>query len=116
MAIAGRWRSIERLPAARGRDRMPGVYELADAHKRVIYIGQSATDVPNRIRQHLASAACVAAKVAFWRMAFSRVPQAEEARMLQAFAMVHGCLPACNSARPLARDARRRLIERSQKG
>lgn len=95
---------------------MPGVYEIADAVKRVIYIGQSSSDVPNRIRQHLARQGCVAASAQFWRMQFSRVPQADEARLLQAFAASHGCLPACNTAQPLARDARRRLIERSNKG
>jgi GTPase len=53
----------------RGRDALPGVYELADADKRVVYIGQSATDVPNRLRQHLAAGGCVAERAAFWRMA-----------------------------------------------
>ncbi|MBW6456787.1 MAG: GIY-YIG nuclease family protein [Trueperaceae bacterium] len=113
MPIAARWRSLARLPAPRGRDALPGVYELADADRRVIYIGQSATDVPNRLRQHLAAGGCVAEAAAFWRMAASRVPQADEARLLAAYEAVHGRLPACNRARPLQRGARRRYSERS---
>jgi len=111
--IAGRWRRLDRLPAARGRDAQPGVYELADPDRRVIYIGQSATDVPNRLRQHLAAGGCVAERATFWRMAASRVPQADEARLLAAHEARHGRLPDCNRARPLERDARRRYAERS---
>lgn len=113
MPIAARWRSLGRLPAPRGRDAHPGVYELADADRRVIYIGQSATDVPNRLRQHLAAGGCVAERAAFWRMAASRVPQADEARLLAAYEAAHGRLPPCNRARPLERGPRRRYAERS---
>jgi hypothetical protein len=114
--IVARWRRIDRLPAARGRDAEPGVYEVADAERRVVYIGQSATDVPNRLRQHLAAAGCVAAHAAFWRMATSRVPQADEAALLAAYAAQHGRLPPCNRSRPLPRGAQRRLAERSGAG
>jgi len=113
MPIAARWRSLSRLPTPRGRDALPGVYELADADRRVIYIGQSATDVPNRLRQHLAAGGCVAETAAFWRMAASRVPQADEARLLAEHEARHGRLPACNRARPLERSALRRYRERS---
>lgn len=113
MAIAARWRSLENLPLARGRDRVVGVYELADAERTVIYIGQSATDVPNRIRTHLRREGCVAERVRFWRMAASRVPQAEEARLLAAYVRTHGRLPLCNRATPQPRDATRRYRERS---
>lgn len=112
MPIAARWRRLDRLPAARGRDPEPGVYELADADKRVIYVGQSAVDVPNRLRQHLAAGGCVAERAAFWRSAYSRVPQADEAALLDAHRARHGELPECNRATPKARDARRRLAER----
>ncbi|MFA5550786.1 MAG: GIY-YIG nuclease family protein [Trueperaceae bacterium] len=112
MSIAARWRSIARLPAPRGRDAMPGVYELADDGKRVIYIGQSATDVPNRLRQHLVAGGCVAQTVSFWRYEYSRVPQAREAELLAGYAAKHGALPPCNRARPLERDGRRRAAER----
>ena len=92
---------------------MPGVYELANAERSVIYIGQSATDVPNRIRQHLTRGGCVAENVCFWRYAYSAVPQAEEARLLEEFRAANGgALPACNRATPLPRDARRRATER----
>lgn len=90
---------------------MPGVYELADAEKRIIYIGQSATDVPNRLRQHLARGGCVAQEAAYWRYAYSRVPQADEAELLAAYLAEHGELPRCNRATPLTRDARRRAAE-----
>ena len=113
MAIAARWRRLDRLPAARGRDPQPGVYQLADAARRVVYVGQSATDVPNRIRQHLAAGGCVARLAVYWRMASSRVPQADEARLLAEHAARHGELPPCNRARPLERDVRRRYAERS---
>ncbi len=113
MPIAARWRKVERLPAPRGRDAMPGVYELADADKRIIYIGQSATDVPNRLRQHLARGGCVAERAVYWRWRHSRVPQAEEADLLAAFAVRHGRVPECNAAIPKQRDARRRWVERS---
>ena len=92
---------------------MPGVYELADAERRVIYVGQSASDVPNRIRQHLARAGCVREAAVFWRYRHSLVPQADEAALLEAYRARHGALPRCNRARPLPRDARRRWLERS---
>ncbi|CAN5662182.1 hypothetical protein BH23DEI1_BH23DEI1_05680 [soil metagenome] len=113
MPIAARWRSLDRLPAPRGRDALPGVYELADADRCVIYIGQSATDVPNRLRQHLAKDGCVAQRAVFWRYRFSRIPQADEADLLAAHAVRHGRVPACNAAVPLVRGARRRWVERS---
>jgi hypothetical protein len=46
-------------------------------------------------------------------MAASRVPQADEARLLAAHEARHGLLPACNRARPLERGALRRYRERS---
>ena len=113
MPITARWRDLSSLPAPRGRDAMPGVYELADARKRVIYIGQSATDVPNRIRQHLSRPTCVREHACYWRYAYSRVPQAEEARLLAAYRAMHGgAVPQCNRAVPLTRDAKRRFAER----
>lgn len=92
---------------------MPGVYELADENKQVVYIGQSATDVPNRIRQHLQKNACVAEVLQFWRYAYSRVPQADEATLIAEFIEQHGRIPACNKATPKVRDALRRYQERS---
>ncbi len=113
MPIAARWRSIVVLPAPRGRDAMPGVYELADEDRNVVYIGQSATDVPNRIRQHLARPSCVREHARYWRYAYSRVPRAEEARLLAEYRERHdGEVPLCNKAVPLTRDARRRFVER----
>lgn len=112
MPIAARWRSIDRLPAARGRDAMPGVYELADAERRTVYVGQSARDVPNRLRQHLQRGGCVAERARFWRYRYSRVPQADEAALLAAFQERYGRLPDCNRATPLERDAIRRFRER----
>ena len=91
---------------------MPGVYELADAEKRVIYVGQSATDVPNRLRQHLAGRGCVAERAAYWRYRYSRVPQAEEAVLLDEHKRRSGALPECNRQTPQPRDARRRIAER----
>ena len=102
MPIAGRWRKLSNLPAPRGRDAMPGVYELADAEKRTIYIGQSARDVPNRLRQHLSRPSCVRGRACYWRYEYSRVPQADEAE-----------LPPCNRATPQLRDAQRRYAERT---
>ena len=93
---------------------MPGVYELADAERAVIYIGQSATDVPNRLRQHLVRPGCVRDQAVFWRYRHSRVPAADEASLLAAHAARNGGLPRCNRATPLARDAARRWRERSQ--
>lgn len=113
MPIAARWRRLDRLPPPRGRDAEPGVYELADAEKRVIYVGQSAVDVPNRLRQHLAAGGCVAERAAFWRSAYSRVPQADEAALLADHRSRHGDVPDCNRAVPKVRDAARRHTERS---
>lgn len=113
MPIAARWRSLDRLPAPRGRDPMPGVYELADEHKNVIYIGQSASDVPGRLRQHLSRPGPIRDNARFWRYEYSRVPQAAEAKLLAAFREVNGgALPSCNTATPLERDAERRFAER----
>jgi hypothetical protein len=93
---------------------MPGVYELADQERRVIYIGQSARDVPNRIRQHLERPGCVQAAARYWRYAYSRVPQADEAALLASYTARHGDLPSCNRAKPLPRTAARRYRERSR--
>lgn len=112
MGIAARWRRLDRLPAPRGRDAMPGVYQLADAERKIIYVGQSARDVPNRIRQHLAAHGCVAERAAFWRYAYSRVPQADEAALLAEHRRRHGAMPVCNRQEPLERDSRRRARER----
>ena len=62
---------------------MPGVYQVADAEKQIIYIGQSATDVPT-MRQHLSRAGCVA-KPRVLALQYSRVPQAQEAELLAAY-------------------------------
>jgi predicted GIY-YIG superfamily endonuclease len=112
--IAGRWRRIDRLPPVRGRDAMPGVYEIADASRRVVYIGQSATDVPNRIRQHLQRNACLRERMAFWRYAYSRVPQSEEATLIERHLEAWGELPDCNEATPRVRSALQRYRERSR--
>lgn len=114
MPIFARWRPLRTLPARVGRDAMPGVYELADADKRTVYLGQSSRDVPNRIRQHLARGGCVAARTVYWRMAYSRIPQAHEAELIAAYASRHGGLPPCNDATPRRRDVRRRWSERSR--
>lgn len=92
---------------------MPGVYEIADGEKRTIYIGQSARDVPNRLRQHLARSPCVSDAGRYWRYSYSRIPRAEEARLLSQHQEAYGELPRCNRAKPLERDARRRYAERS---
>ena len=113
MPIAARWRRLDRLPPPRGREAQPGVYELADADKRVIYVGQSAVDVPNRLRQHVAAGGCVAERAVYWRSAYSRVPQADEATLLATHRMRHGDVPECNRAVPKVRDAVRRHAERS---
>jgi hypothetical protein len=113
MPIAARWRSLARLPAPRGRDAMPGVYEIADGSKAVIYIGQSARDVPNRLRQHLASNPCIRERGCFWRYSYSRIPQAEEAELLARYRVTHGEMPPCNRAEALRRSSRRRYAERS---
>ncbi len=114
MPIVARWRTFEALPARRGRDAMPGVYELADEAKRVIYIGQSGRDVPNRIRQHLERHACIQPEARFWRYAFSRIPQAEEAELLARHRDRHGTLPLCNLASQLQRSPESRYRERSR--
>jgi hypothetical protein len=113
MPLPGRWRRLDRLPPPRGRDALPGVYELADAERQVLYIGHSASDVPNRVRQHLARPGCVRDQAVYWRYGPSRVPRAEEAALLAAYAQRFGRLPPCNRARPLPRDAIRRWRERS---
>lgn len=93
---------------------MPGVYEIADEDKRVIYVGQSARDVPGRILQHVTGGGCVAEHGVWWRMSESRVPQADEADLIAAHLARHGELPCCNTSTPLRRDGRRRWQERSR--
>jgi hypothetical protein len=114
MAIAGRWRLLTALPQKRGRDASPGVYELADEAKNLIYIGQSAKDVPNRIRQHLSRENCISEQAHYWRYAYSRVPQADEAKLIADYEQQHGALPPCNRATPKTRDAKKRYLERSR--
>lgn len=114
MPITARWRRLTALPPPRGREALPGVYELADTDKQTIYIGQSARDVPNRIRAHLEHNPCVAGRLAYWRYRFSRVPEAEEAALLAVYRARHGDLPLCNRATPLLRNKLRRYQERSR--
>ncbi len=114
MPISARWRKLSALPAQRGRDAMPGVYELANEEKRTIYIGQSARDVPNRVRQHLAKNACIAERAHYWRYTYSRVPQADEAAHIEAYRVRWGDLPLCNRATPQPREVKRRYLERSR--
>ncbi len=114
MPIGARWRNITALPERRGRDAMPGVYELADEDKNVIYIGQSLSDVPSRIRQHLVKNDCVASRVRYWRYQYSRLPQAAEADLIAAYLRRHGDLPFCNRATPRARSRYQRYLERSR--
>jgi len=113
MPIFAAWRNLDKLPKRSGRDAQPGIYEIADEKKRVIYIGQSARDVPNRIRQHLKSSSCIIAKAYYWRYQFSRVPQAEEAKQLAQHMTKHGRIPICNQVKPLEKDISRRYSERS---
>ncbi len=92
---------------------MPGVYEIANEERRVVYVGQSSTDVPNRIRQHLTKGGCVAESASYWRYAYSAVPQAEEASLLDGYRAANGgSLPPCNRATPLVRGIKRRATER----
>jgi len=93
---------------------MPGIYELANEKKRIIYIGQSAKDVPNRIRQHLQKNECIADQLMYWRYEYSRIPQAEEAKHIDLFIAQNGKIPACNKATPKLRDAQKRYLERSR--
>ncbi len=92
---------------------MPGVYELADADKNIIYIGMSARDVPNRLRQHLSRPGQIRDLACWWRYEYSRVPQAREAELLAGFTARCGALPKCNTGKPLPRDAGRRYRELS---
>jgi hypothetical protein len=116
MPLNTRWRKLDKLPPIRGRDAMPGVYELANSDKEIIYIGQSATDVPNRIRQHLEKNDCVIAQLVYWRYIYSRLPQAEEAKQLALFTKRFGDLPRCNRATQKVRDTKRRYNELSRGG
>lgn len=117
MPISARWRNLDALPPKRGRDAEPGVYELADAKKQVIYIGQSAKDVPNRIRQHLEKKVgknpCIAEDAVYWRSRYSRVPRSEEAELLRHYLTKYEALPPCNRATQRVRDASKRYLERS---
>lgn len=114
MSLFARWRSLSALPTRRGRDAQPGVYELADADRTLLYIGQSAKDVPNRIRQHLQKEGCIRERAVYWRYSYSRMPQAEEAEQLARYAARHGGLPPCNRSGQQLRDAARRYNERSR--
>lgn len=113
MPIPARWRRLDSLPPARGRDPMPGVYELADELKRVIYIGMSARDVPGRLRQHLSRPGAIRDQAVWWRFEASRVPQAREAQLLAQYRERYGCLPQCNTGKPRERDVQRRYRELS---
>ena len=113
MPISARWRRLEALPPKRGRDAEPGVYELADARKQVIYIGQSTKDVPNRIRQHFSKNPCITEAAVYWRSRYSRVPRSEEAALLAQYLSKYEALPPCNRATQKLRDAGKRYLERS---
>lgn len=114
MPISARWRRLDALPPPRGRDAQPGVYELADEGKNVIYIGQSAKDVPNRIRQHLGKNLCITQHAVYWRSRYSRVPQSDEAALLAHYQAKNEALPSCNRATQRIRDAKKRYLERSR--
>ncbi len=113
MPISARWRKLDALPPKRGRDAEPGVYELADAKKQVIYIGQSAKDVPNRIRQHLGKNPCITEQAVYWRSRYSRVPRSEEAALLRAYLSKYEALPPCNRMTQKLRNGQERYLERT---
>jgi len=114
MPIFANWRRLTKLPPRRGRDAMPGVYEIANADKKIIYIGQSAKDAPNRIRQHLKKDNCISNLAYYWRYEFSRIPKADEAKQIDLFLKANAKIPKCNTVTPLLRDILRRYSERSQ--
>lgn len=114
MPLFARWRPLANLGTVRGRDARPGVYELADEAKNIIYIGQSARDVPNRIRQHLRRNACIIERAVYWRFEASRVPEAAEAEAIYDYLERYGNLPPCNEVTPKLRDQLRRYQERSR--
>jgi len=113
MPIFAKWRKITKLPKTRGRDAMPGIYEIANMDKQIIYIGQSAKDVPNRIRQHLKKENCISVEAYYWRYKFSRVPKADEASHIDLYLKENAKLPKCNSVTPMVRNILRRYSERS---
>ncbi len=113
MPISARWRKLDALPPRRGRDAEPGVYELANAKKQVVYIGQSTKDVPNRIRQHLGKNLCITNDAVYWRSRYSRVPRSEEAALLRHYLTKYEALPPCNRALQRVRGANARYLERS---
>ena len=113
LPLLARWRPLRTLPARRGREALPGVYELADEGKRLIYIGQSTRDAPNRIRQHLESSKCMKEHIRFWRYTYSRIPKAEEASEIERYRYKHGDLPRFNRIKPTRRDGQSRYLERT---
>lgn len=114
MPILQRWRPLANLPAKSRREALTGIYELADENKVLIYIGQSATDVPNRIRQHLARSECLKDKVVYWRYAYSSTPQSDEAAHITRYQEKYGMLPLCNRATPKVRTGQQKLKERAR--
>ncbi len=114
MPIFAKWRKLANLPKSRGRDAMPGIYEIANYDKKIIYIGQSAKDAPNRIRQHLQKENCISDEAYYWRYEFSRIPKADEANHIDSFLEENGKIPKCNKVTPIVRDILKRYSERSQ--
>ncbi len=114
MPIFAKWRKLANLPKSRGRDALPGIYEIANIDKKIIYIGQSAKDVPNRIRQHLQKENCISLIAHYWRYEFSRIPTADEAHHIDLFLKNNGAIPRCNTVTPIVRNILKRYSERSQ--
>jgi predicted GIY-YIG superfamily endonuclease len=78
-----------------------GVYELADAGSRTIYIGSS-RQIRTRMRQHLSEEAssCIRQNATQYRIDYRSDYAAEELKLYDKFVRENGKPPKCNKARP----------------
>ena len=100
MPITNQWWTFSESVIQHDHDN-PGVYELGDASKNVVYIGSS-NEVRRRLREHLAAHAqsCIGNRTKFYRIEYTQNYVQRERELYDSHVRLHGQRPICNDVRP----------------
>lgn len=98
MAMSQWWSFTENFVRS-DRDE-PGVYELGDVNRSMVYIG-STIHIRTRLGQHLAGGdPCIDLNARYYRIDYRHDYVAHERERLLDFQRTHGRLPHCNDRIP----------------
>ena len=98
MAMSQWWAFTENL--VNTEQDSPGVYELGNSSKNVVYIG-STNAIKRRLLEHLGgSDPCINTHAKYYRVDYRPDYATEERRRYDAFVIANGRPPRCNDRRP----------------